>query len=199
MQMPNEVVPTYEGKPKDRLIPSDAILCKRFKAIKDPYEQKLLYACVAFGRRNREIYSMDYENIQKKDGITMLYVCSNKTKSNGITWCLPFGDEQVDLSGFEPPEWETLKTIDREADESLESMYATQSAKITELCKNHLGYYPYDLRHRWCCKALIDGNNEFHVAEAMGTSPEMIRKTYARQIAQGKMKKGWTPRSLIRL
>ena len=124
MQLPNEVVPTCESKPKDRLIPSDAILCKRFKAIKDPYVQKLLYACVAFGRRNREIYSMDYDNIQKKDGITMMYVYSNKTKSNGITWCLPFGDEQVDLSGFEPPEWETLKTIDREADESLESMYA---------------------------------------------------------------------------
>ena len=193
MQMPNEVVPTWKSKPKDRLIPSDATLCKRFKAIKDPYEQKLLYACVAFGRRNREIYSMDYDNIQKKDGITMMYVYSNKTKSNGITWCLPFGDEQVDLSGFEPPEWETLKTIDHEADESLESMYATQSAKITELCKDRLGCYPCDLRHRWCCKALIDGNNEFHVAEAMGTSPEMIRKTYARQIAQGKMKKGWTP------
>lgn len=54
-QHPNEVLPTYEGKPKDRLIPTDEVLCKRFKAIKDPYEQKLLYACVAFGHRNREI------------------------------------------------------------------------------------------------------------------------------------------------
>ena len=169
MQMPNEVVPTWESSRR-----TDSSLLTRSSATvqghQGPVRQKLLYACVAFGRRNREIYSMDYDNIQKKDGITMMYVYSNKTKSNGITWCLPFGDEQVDLSGFEPPEWETLKTIDREADESLESMYATQSAKITELCKVHLGCYPYELRHRWCCKALIDGNNEFHVAEAMGTS-----------------------------
>ena len=136
---------------------------------------------------------MDYDNIQKKDGITMMYVYSNKTKSNGITWCLPFGNEQIDLTGFRPPEWETLKTIDCEADQSLKTAYAKQSAQITELCKDHLGCHPFDLRHRWCCKALIDGNNEFHVAEAMGTSPEMIRKTYAREIAQGKMKKGWTP------
>ena len=89
MQMPNEVVPTYESKPKDRLIPSDTILCKRFKAIKDPYVQKLLYACVAFGRRNREIYSMDYDNIHKKKCITMMYVYSNKTKRMGLLGLFP--------------------------------------------------------------------------------------------------------------
>ena len=49
------------------------------------------------------------------------------------------------------------------------------------------------------CTALNNGNNEFHTVEAMDTSPETIRKTYARQAAQGNMKNWWTPRSVDRI
>ena len=170
-------------------IPEAEILTKT--QIKNKEDQQLLYAVIAYGKRNSEIYSLDWNNLKVSHASKLITTYSPKNGKSGITWQIPFGDETIDLSDFRPPNWDELKCLSGQRKEETKAAVTRISNKISVLSREKLGCEPTDLRHRWACKALI--KNEVHaVSSAMGTSVAMLQKTYSREINQFKME-NWSP------
>ena len=191
LRIPVQLAPAYRYTPSDRNIPDDSILCKRIKAIKNKYHQQLIYAVVAYGKRNSEIYSMGWEDMKHDHVSQLVTTYSPKNGKSGLTWQIPFGDEEISLRGFVPPQWDELKLLSGKRSEATKPEIKKISAEITTLCQDYLGCDPTDLRHRWACKSLM--KNDVHaVSSAMGTSVQMLQKTYSREINQYKMQH-WSP------
>ena len=191
LYIPIHLAPAYRYAPADRELLDDAVLCRRLKQIKNKEDQKLLYAVIVYGKRNSEIYSMDWENLKADHTNQLVPTYSPKNGKPGITWQIPFGDEQISLKGFRPPEYDSLKCLSGERKEETKKAVTRISNKISALCRDNLGCEPTDLRHHWACKSLIK-NNVHTVSSAMGTSVGMLEKTYSREISAYKLS-NWTP------
>ena len=183
-QIPDELLPRHRPELPPRDIPPDDVICERLKAIADPYEAQLIYAVVVYGRRVAEVYYADWEALQP-DGDLPVY--ASKNGKRGMSWPVPFGDEQISLEGFRPPLWDQLASVDRRPDPQKEKAINAQSCRITRLIQARLGCKATDLRHRWAIACLVDPRyqeDSMEIASAMCTSLYMLEQTYVREMRE---------------
>ena len=189
MELPSAIPvgnePTYRYVAPTREFPEDAVICERLKAIKDPYEQQLVYACVVYGRRNSELWSANWDQIGE-DFPHTLPLFAPKNKLLGLSWQMPFGDEQINLKGFKPPRWNSLKHPGKApTDLVLKAEIAKEASKLSELVRRHLGCTATDMRHRWGSEALTNPKctaSAEVIARGMCTSMGMLEKIYSREL-----------------
>ena len=184
-QLPEELTPRHRPSDVIRAIPSDALICERLKAIADPDEAREIYAVVAYGRRVAEIYYADWGDL-RSNGYLMVY--GSKTNKRGWSWPMPFGDEEIDLQGFRPRQWDALACVGKRPDPAREQQIRIQSSRISRLIQQRLGCSATDLRHRWGSVCLVDPRfartSLDVIASAMCTSRNMLEKTYAREMPE---------------
>lgn len=184
-QMPDELMPRHRVEVEPRLaIPADEVICERLKAIEDAEEARIIYSVVVYGRRVAEIYYADWPNL-RADGDLPVFAAKNGKR--GMSWPVPFGDEQISLQGYRPPQWNALASIDRRPDPSKEAGIRLQSSRISRLIQRRLGCSATDLRHRWGSACLVDPRYEedcMEIANAMLTSFQMFEDRYTREMRE---------------
>ena len=182
--MPDEKHGTYMYAPKDRAIPSDAVIAKRLMAITDPYERQLIYACVGYGRRNSEIWHADWDNLQE-EAPWKLPCFAPKNGKTGVSWIIPFGNEKISMKGFRPPEWEECNSVFTKATGPKKEKIKNLSRSLGLLIRNRLGCEATDLRHRWGIVGLTSPKvkaDPMTLAKAMCTSYQMFENTYTKEL-----------------
>lgn len=193
--IPKANQPTYKYVAPTRDFPEDGVICERLKAIKDPEEQKLVYACVVYGRRNSELWSANWDQLGDEAPHT-LPIFAPKNMKTGLSWQLPFGDEQIDLKGFKPPRWNSLKHLTKRPEGALKDEITKEAGKLSELVSRHLGCTATDMRHRWGSEALTNPKctaNSDVVARAMCTSVAMLERTYTMEMLQHQQRMNFNP------
>lgn len=184
-KFPDELIPQYQYDPKPRInIPKDSVISERLKNIQDPYEAQLIYSVVVYGRRISEIYYADWPNLAA-NGDLPVYAAKNKKR--GMSWPIPFGDEDISLQGFRPPEWDELQSIDQRPTGEKARRIKAHADKISALIKKRLGCDATDLRHRWgivCITSPDYQEDLIEIASALLTSITMLEKTYIRELRE---------------
>ena len=193
---PEERLPTYRYKPAERNIPADKVIAERMMKISDPYERQLVYACVAYGRRNSELWHADWENLQ--DGAPWkLPVFAPKNGKSGVSWVIPFGDEEISLKGFRPPEWDEVQSVFSIQEDPIKAARITALARdLGNLIIDRLGCEATDMRHRWGSVGLTSSKcnaDPMTLAKAMCTSYQMFEGTYTREIRVYQMGDNFNP------
>lgn len=181
-RVPDELMPRHRPEIESRKVPEDRVIAERIKAIKDPYEAQLIYAVVAYGRRVAEIYYADWPKL-RPDGDLPVFAAKNGKM--GMSWPVPFGDEQIDLQGFRPPCWDELQSVDKRPAPEKEALIRVQASRISRLIRSRLGCTATDLRHRWGIVCLTDPSYQedaMEIAQAMLTSIHMLEKRYLREL-----------------
>tara|TARA_B100001939_G_scaffold248020_1_gene215091 strand:+ start:576 stop:1103 length:528 start_codon:yes stop_codon:yes gene_type:complete len=160
------------------------------------HDRELVYACVAYGRRNSELWHADWENLQ--DGAPWkLPVFAPKNGKSGVSWVIPFGDEEISLKGFRPPEWDEVQSVFSIQEDPIKAARITALARdLGNLIIDRLGCEATDMRHRWGSVGLTSSKcnaDPMTLAKAMCTSYQMFESTYTREIRVYQMGDNFNP------
>lgn len=196
LSYPEERLPTYKYIPKEHDIPADDVIAERLMAIEDPYERQFVYACVAYGRRNSELWHANWDYLQE-EAPWKLPVFAPKNGKSGVSWVHRFSDEEISLKGFRPPEWDELQSVFKlQTDPIRAARIAALARDLSNLIKDRLGCEATALRHRWGIVGLTNPKvkaDPLTLAKAMCTSYQMFDQTYTKELAIYQMSNDFNP------
>lgn len=180
-EIPDHLLPLYRYEVGHRDIPADALICERLKSIADLEQRRLVYSIVCFGHRVSHIHFTQWSDM-RPDGRVRFFSPKNRRRCVAVP--IPFGDEQINLEGWQPESHDQLKCYDKKPSDSLRKLHVAEASRLSTLVSRHLGTTATALRHRWAIRA-IQRNlfpNLTVMARACGSSAAMLEQTYSQEL-----------------
>ncbi|MCX8122505.1 MAG: site-specific integrase [Oscillatoriaceae bacterium SKW80] len=161
-----------------RSIPIDEEIEKCFFTIKNDAWRWVFGMLATYGLRPHEVFRLDYDLIAR--GGQIAQVLEGKTGSRLVFPIYPRWYEEFDLQQVELP------NVNRERPNSAVGHEVTQ-----KFWRYKLGIKPYDLRHAWAIRSLLEGIEVAMAAQMMGHSLALHTKLYHKWIQEFHYKKAF--------
>jgi len=154
-----------------RRIPTDEEIVAKFADIKNPGWRWVFAMIATYGLRPHEVFRLDYDAIT--NGKQIIQILNGKTGSRLVFPIYPTWHKTFELKRVKLPNVNLKRTNIDVGHEVTQKFYRLK-----------LGFTPYDLRHAWAIRSLVDGLDVAMAAQQMGHSLQIHTKLYHKWIQE---------------
>ena len=161
-----------------RRIPTDEEIVAKFADIENPGWRWVFAMIATYGLRPHEVFRLDYDAIA--NGKQIIQVLQGKTGSRLIFPIYPTWYKTFELQRVQLPNVNLKRANSDVGHEVTQKFYRLK-----------LGFTPYDLRHAWAVRSLVDGLDVAMAAQQMGHSLQIHTKLYHKWIQEHHYRKAY--------